>query len=323
MKMLITGGAGFIGANATLGFLNQVEKIYVYDNFSRITSEINARFLAKQSSKIRIIEGDVKDFVKLKDLVKKVDIVLHLAGQVAVTNSLKDPKADFDTNLIGSFNVLEAARRFNPKITLLYASTNKVYGNLSKIKIDKQKGIDETTPIDLYSPYGCSKGAADLYFLDYYRSYGIKTVVFRQSCIYGPWQYGLEDQGWLAFFALQIINKKPITIFGNGKQVRDLLYIYDLIKLYRLVVEQVDKAKGNAFNVGGGPENSLSLLQAISLLEKQIGQKAKLSFGPKRLGDQDYFASNNNKAKKLLSWRPEIFVKNGLDKLTSWCQENI
>ena len=322
MRILITGGAGFIGTNAAEYFIPKSKKIYILDNFYRPTSRKNAAYLTQLSPKIKMTEDSVLNKRRMIELVQKVDLVLHLAAQVAVTDSLRNPQLDFETNVVGSINILEAARQFNPRAILIYASTNKVYGDLKKVKMDKQKGVGESAPIDLYSPYGCSKGAADLYWLDYRRSFGLKTVVFRQSCIYGPHQYGIEDQGWLAHFVIQVLKHKPITIYGAGKQIRDLLYIDDLIKLYDTAVKNIDHVMGEAFNIGGGPENALNLLQAIHLIEKTTGNKAVLKYASQRLGDQDYFVADNRKLLKALKWEPTTKVKQGLLKLISWCQIN-
>jgi CDP-paratose 2-epimerase len=318
MRLLITGGAGFIGTNAVSFFLPKAKKIYVLDNFFRPTSKKNAKYLKALSNKIEVIESDLKNRPLLNRLVKKTNTIIHLAAQVAVTSSLKDPYNDFLINALGSVNLLESVRENNPNLTLIYASTNKVYGDLKKTKINRAKGISESTPIDLFSPYGCSKGAADLYFLDYARSFSLKTVVFRQSCIYGPHQYGIEDQGWLAYFALRIKENKPITIFGTGKQVRDLLYVNDLLKAYDMAITKIKKTKGQVFNIGGGPDNALSLFEAIAVLEKKLNKKARLRFGPRRLGDQNYFVSDNTKIKKVLGWKPETSFNSGLDYLLAW-----
>jgi CDP-paratose 2-epimerase len=320
LKLLITGGAGFIGTNVAEKFLPLSDKIFILDNFQRSTSRLNATFLKKLSNKIQIVEGSVLDAELVKQLVSQVDVVIHLAAQVAVTTSLLDPEADFDTNVRGSFTVLEAIRKYNPAATILYSSTNKVYGDLANLVFDPMVGIDETAPIDLYSPYGCSKGAADLYFLDYARSFGIKSVVFRQSCIYGPHQFGLEDQGWLAFFVLQYLRRKPITIYGNGLQVRDMLAVEDLTDLYVRAVEQISNVKGEVFNTGGGTKNSTNILDALAKIEKLVGHKTEINFAEKRLGDQDYFVANTQKAKKYLDWQPTTNYEVGLKNLVAWCQ---
>jgi CDP-paratose 2-epimerase len=322
MKLLITGGAGFIGTNVAEYFLPRADSIVILDNFHRPTSRQNAAYLKKLSPQISIIEGTILDATLVESLVKSADVVIHLAAQVAVTTSLTDPQTDFDINVRGTFVVLEAIRKVNPSATLLYSSTNKVYGDLANVKVDKQHGIAETTPIDLYSPYGCSKGAADLYCLDYARSFGLKTVVLRQSCIYGPHQYGVEDQGWLAFFVLQFLRRQPITVYGTGDQVRDLLAVQDLVKLYELAIDQIELTKGQVFNVGGGPTNATSVTQALQLIEKLSGHSVPISHTTQRLGDQDYFVADTSKAQKLLGWEPKMGYETGLKELVEWCLEN-
>lgn len=323
MNILITGGAGFIGTNVAEYFLSRADRIIVLDNFYRPTSRKNAEFLSKLSPKIQIVEGSILDATLVESLVKTVDVVIHLAAQVAVTTSLTDPQTDFDINVRGTFTVLEAIRKMNPSVILLYSSTNKVYGDLAEVKIDKQRGIAETTPIDLYSPYGCSKGAADLYCLDYARSFGLKTVVFRQSCIYGPHQYGVEDQGWLAFFVLQFLRRQPITVYGTGDQVRDLLAVQDLVKLYELAIDQIEVTKGQVFNVGGGPSNSTSITQALQMIEELAGYSVTISHTAQRLGDQDYFVADTSKAQKLLGWQSTVDYKTGLSHLVEWCASRV
>lgn len=323
MRLLITGGAGFIGTNAALHFLPTSKEIVILDNFSRKTAIKNALFLRKQSKKIKIIQGDVRNINDLVPIVKKADVVLHLAGQVAVTTSLQNPRDDFECNVLGSFNVLEAARKYNPKAILIYSSTNKVYGNMSARPLHVKRGISETQPVDFYSPYGCSKGAADLYFQDYHRSFNLNTVVFRQSCIYGQHQYGVEDQGWLAYFAIRFLNKKPITLYGNGKQIRDVLFVDDLISAYHLTIDKISKVNGEILNIGGGEKNAVSLLSALDLLKANLGYMVSIRHAPKRLGDQDYFVSDNSKIESMLKWRPTVSYTVGLDKLLQWLRATI
>ncbi|HCC84351.1 MAG TPA: CDP-paratose 2-epimerase [Candidatus Pacebacteria bacterium] len=323
MRLLITGGAGFIGTNTVEGFLQSAEKITVLDNFYRPTSRKNATYLTKLSPKISLIEGSVLDQKLINQLVSQADAVIHLAAQVAVTTSLTNPQIDFDINVKGSFMVLEAVRQFRPEIPVIYSSTNKVYGDLVGQKIDRRHGVAETVPIDLYSPYGCSKGSADLYFLDYARSFGLKTVVLRQSCIYGEHQFGIEDQGWLAFFVLQHLRRQPITIYGTGKQVRDLLQVKDLVQLYRLVIQKIDQVAGQVFNVGGGVANSTSINQALAEIQTLVGWKTPLTSAAKRLGDQDYFVADIRQAKRLLGWQPTINYQPGLTQLVDWCRSAV
>lgn len=323
MHILITGGAGFIGTNTTERFLPTAEKITILDNFHRPTSRANADYLKQLSPKIEVVEGSVLDEALVAKLVAQVDVVIHLAAQVAVTTSLVNPQEDFEINVRGTFTVLEAVRKHRPSAVLLYSSTNKVYGDLTQVQFNPAMGIDESTPIDLYSPYGCSKGAADLYCLDYARSFGLKTVVFRQSCIYGEHQYGVEDQGWLAFFVLQNLRKAPISIYGTGEQVRDMLQVQDLTKLYQAAVEKIDLAQGKVFNVGGGIKNAISINQALADIAERVGFATPLTRAEKRLGDQDYFVADVSKAKKVFGWEPTIGYKAGLTGLVEWCRQAV
>lgn len=324
MKIVITGGVGFIGTNAALYFSkNPNNKIVLVDNFSRKGVDLNAGYLKKTYPKIKIIKSDVKKINNFENDLNTADVVIHLAGQTAVTTSILNPNHDFNNNLLESFSLLEYLRKINSKAIIIYSSTNKVYGDLSHIDHDQLHPIDESERLDFISPYGCSKGATDLYFLDYARIFGLKTVVFRQSCIYGPHQIGVEDQGWVAHFSKQFLFNKPITIFGDGNQIRDLLYVEDLIKAYDLAISKIAKIQGQAFNIGGGTKNAYSLLQVIDLLEKRIGNKVKIFFEKIRVGDQKYFVSKNSKVKKLLSWQPETDFKKGLVKLIDWQKNNL
>lgn len=322
MKILITGGVGFIGTNAALYFVKKNHQITLVDNFSRKGVEINANFIKKNYPRIKIIKTNVSQIYKYKSELLKANVIIHLAGQTAVTTSIKNPYHDFKNNLLESFLLLDYLRKNNPKAIIIYSSTNKVYGDLSQYKNNFQP-IDEKEKLDFISPYGCSKGAADLYFLDYSRIYGLKTIVFRQSCIYGPNQLGVEDQGWVAHFAKQFLFKKPITIFGDGKQVRDLLYVEDLLEAYELAIKNIEKSKGQVFNVGGGRKNSYSLLEVIKILEKEFGYQIPIFFEKQRVGDQKYFVSKNEKIKKYLSWQPKTDFKKGLKNLINWQKKNL
>lgn len=337
MNILITGGAGFIGTNAALQF-GKIKKnsITIVDNLSRVGTEHNLKDIQKHSSaKVTFIKCNVQDTHAYMPAIKKADVIIHLAGQTAVTTSLSDPQNDFTSNITGGFALLEAIRLNNPQAIVLYSSTNKVYGDLSSHKVVKDekrkiyinktrsKGVDEREPLEFISPYGCSKGTIDQYMQDYYRSFGIRTVVFRQSCIYGPHQLGVEDQGWIAHFSKQFLKNLPITLFGNGYQVRDLLYVEDLIGAYTSAIQHIDKVKGMVFNVGGGTKNSFSLLQVLSLLHTKIGKSPKITLTKERLGDQKYFVSNNAKAKKFLNWQPTTAFTSGVSSLISWQQTNL
>jgi len=321
MKILITGGVGFIGTNTAIYFAKKNHQITIVDNFSRLGVEKNALFLKKNFPKIKIIKSDVTSIKNYQSFLNQVEVIIHLAGQTAVTTSIKNPKNDFENNLVDSFTLLEHLRKNNPNAIIIYSSTNKVYGNLSSMK--KFTPIDEKAPLDFISPYGCSKGAADCYFLDYHRIFGLKTVVFRQSCIYGPHQLGVEDQGWVAHFAKQFLFKKPITIFGDGKQIRDLLYIEDLVEAYEKAVKNIEKVKGQAINIGGGKKNAYSLIEVIKILEKEFGYQVPIYFDKMRVGDQRYFVSKNQKAKELLNWQPKTKFLNGLKELIKWQKENL
>jgi len=321
MKILITGGVGFIGTNTAIYFAKKNHQITIVDNFSRLGVEKNASFLKKNFPKIKIIKTNVSQIKNYQAFLDKAEVIIHLAGQTAVTTSIKNPENDFKNNLVDSFTLLEYLRKNNPKAIVIYSSTNKVYGDLKAMK--KISPVDENTPLDFISPYGCSKGAADCYFLDYQRIFGLKTVVFRQSCIYGPHQLGVEDQGWVAHFTKQFLLKKAITIFGDGKQIRDLLYVDDLVEVYDKAIKNIEKVKGQAINIGGGKNNAYSLLQVIKILEKEFGYKIPIYFDKARIGDQKYFVSKNKKAKKLLNWQPKTNFLKGLKELIRWQKENL
>lgn len=333
-RALVTGGAGFIGSNLVAKLLGGGWEVVVLDNLSRRGSEKNLAWLLEnyRSSNLEIEIKDVRDFNSVRATVGDVDVIFHLAAQTAVTTSFVNPREDFEVNALGSFNVLEAARQMGHKPIVIYSSTNKVYGRMEKVRvrnngkrysyIDSFRGIDEEYPLDFHSPYGCSNGVADQYTRDYYRMYGIPTVVFRQSCIYGPRQMGMEDQGWVAHFALSAHFGRPITVYGDGKQVRDLLYIDDLISAYLTSVEKIDNAKGEVYNIGGGPEYSLSILECLLYLEKLVGKKPKVQYSDWRPGDQKVYISNNSKLKKELGWSPQVHHKDGLNNLYQWIKEN-
>jgi len=318
MNILITGGVGFIGANCSLYFAKKKHTITLVDNFSRPGVDKNALFIKKHFPKVKIIQSSIGQLSNYKQELKNADVVIHLAAQTAVTASISNPLLDFKSNLEASFQLLEFMRKNNSQATLIYASTNKVYGDLKKYRQYPKNGIQETEPLDFISPYGCSKGATDLYFQDYARIYGLNTVVMRQSCIYGPFQIGVEDQGWVAHFSKQFLSKKPISIFGDGKQIRDLLYVNDLIAAYELAIKKIKQVRGQAFNIGGGNKNTYSLLQVIALLEKKNGYRVPINFFKERIGDQRYFVSSNKKINRQLDWQVKTDFKIGLDKLIAW-----
>ncbi len=337
MNILITGGAGFIGTNAALFFGKKKNtNITLVDNLSRFGTDKNLSYLKKMcAAPLSLHTCNVTDTKTYLESLKKADVVIHLAGQTAVTTSLTDPQTDYTSNVAGGFALLEALRLHNPKAIVLYSSTNKVYGDLSrhhvvkdrvkKIYVNKTcpRGVDEREGLEFISPYGCSKGTIDQYMQDYTRSFGMRTVVFRQSCIYGPHQLGVEDQGWVAHFSKQILQNKPISLFGDGYQVRDLLFVEDLIRAYERAIQKIEIVGGMVFNVGGGVKNSFSLLQVLSILEKKSGHTASLTFQKERMGDQKYFVSNNAKAKKYLSWSPTTPFKVGVSSLISWQQNHL
>lgn len=334
MKLFITGGAGFIGCNSADYFLQQGHEVVIYDNLSRIGSRANLEWLRqRRDGHWRFIEGDVRDAKLLAETISGADVVLHLASQVAVTTSVIDPRQDFEINALGTFNVLEAVRLGAPEAAMLYASSNKVYGGLKSVKVveDGQRyafadfvdGIPESFPLDFHSPYGCSKGAGDQYTVDYARIYGLKTVSLRQSCIYGRRQFGVEDQGWVAHFVIAAAQGRPIIIYGDGRQVRDLLHVSDLVRAYDLCIEHIDDLNGQALNLGGGPANTLSIWSEFGpLLSSLAGRPVNVTFGDWRPGDQKVFVANINRAANLLGWRPTVAPADGIADLFEWVQAN-
>lgn len=334
MKIFITGGAGFIGCNSADFFLEQGDEVVIFDNLSRIGTEDNLRWLrARHGDRLQFCHGDVRDFEALAAAVQGADVVLHLASQVAVTTSVQNPRQDFEINALGTFNALEAVRLNAPEATFLYASTNKVYGGMEAVGIVErdgryryagyEHGIPESHPLDFHSPYGCSKGAGDQYTLDYARIYGLNTVSFRQSCIYGPRQFGVEDQGWVAHFVIAAVTGKTINIYGDGRQVRDVLHVSDLVRAYRRATERIDACRGEAINIGGGPANTLSIWSEFGpLLARLKGEPVPVNYGPWRPGDQRVFMADIRKAEALLGWRPTISPEQGVANLYEWVDRN-
>ncbi|HEY1421424.1 MAG TPA: GDP-mannose 4,6-dehydratase [Candidatus Dormibacteraeota bacterium] len=316
-RLLITGGAGFLGVNAAAHFIGEGWHVTVLDNLSRPGTERNLTWLlTTHPTDSTFIKEDVRNAPAMAEHVKDKDAILHLAGQVAVTTSLVDPETDFDVNARGTFNVLEAVRLNNHDAPFVFASTNKVYG-----KLEHNNGpCKETQPIDFHSPYGCSKGAADQYVRDYARCFQMNTVVLRQSCIYGAHQYGTEDQGWVAHFVHSILNGRPLMIYGDGKQVRDLLDARDLSVLYALVIDSIDRTRGEIYNVGGGPENQRNLLEVIAQIGELTGKKPQYGFTDWREGDQAYYVSDISKTKSELDWAPAIDFERGLKDLVRWAE---
>jgi CDP-paratose 2-epimerase len=332
-RYLIVGGAGFIGINAAEHYATRGHSVTVLDNFSRRGTEDNLRWLASRHPGVRVVRADIRtDREILAAEAAQCDVLLHLAAQVAVTTSVTDPRTDFDINALGSFNVLDAARRAAKPPIVIYSSTNKVYGGMEEVRIIEKGGryayetlplgVSEAQPLDFHSPYGCSKGAADQYVRDFSRIYGLRTIVFRQSCIYGPHQFGIEDQGWVAWFALRSLFDQPVTIYGDGKQVRDVLYVDDLVAAFDAGVAHIDHAAGKIFNIGGGPSNILSLLDLVALLEKLSGKKMNISHSGRRPGDQRVYISDVRRAQREIGWTPANSPQSGVSKMREWMIEN-
>jgi CDP-paratose 2-epimerase len=333
MKLLITGGCGFIGTNFAEYFVKKGWEITVLDNLSRKGSSENRRWLQEKYPAIRFVPADIRSDNKiLEEEAGQHDAIFHLAAQVAVTTSVQNPREDFEINVVGTLNILEAIRTTGATPILIFASTNKVYGGMEEIVIEEKAdrhvyrdlpaGIAETQQLDFHSPYGCSKGTADQYVRDYARIYGMRTVVFRQSCIYGPRQFGIEDQGWIAWFTIAALLGRPMTIYGDGKQVRDVLHVDDLARAYELAVEKISSVRGEVFNVGGGAQFSLSVKEVFPLLEKFLGKKISYSMSDWRPGDQPVYISDIAKVKGKLGWSPTISPEAGVKTLFDWCQKN-
>jgi CDP-paratose 2-epimerase len=332
-KCLITGGVGFIGANLAERLIRDGRQVRIFDNLSRAGVEKNLSWLNENfHGRFEFIRGDVRDASAVTKAIEDVDTVFHFASQVAVTTSVADPRMDFESNALGTLNVLEGARQMHPLPAILFTSTNKVYGKIAHVGVvDKggryefdrlPEGVDESQPLDFYSPYGCSKGAGDQYVRDYARIYGMKTVVFRMSCIYGPHQFGNEDQGWVAHFVISAIAGRPIKIYGDGRQVRDILYVDDLVEAFVRAAENLDKTAGEVFNIGGGPTNSISLLELLELLEQITGSKISTEYSDWRPGDQKVYVSNIKKARRIFGWIPCITRESGIRLLYDWAIAN-
>jgi CDP-paratose 2-epimerase len=331
--VLVTGGAGFIGVNAADRWARKGWKVVVLDDLSRRGTDRNLAWLQSRAQ-VEFHRTDVRDWAGVDAVVAacRPDAVLHLAAQVAVTTSIVDPRTDIEINAMGTFNVLDALRRLSPESFFLYASTNKVYGRMESVGVEERNGryelrdlpngVGETQPLDFHSPYGCSKGAADQYTLDFHKSYGLRTVTFRQSCIYGQRQFGVEDQGWVAWFLIASVLGKPLTIYGDGKQIRDLLHIDDLVDLYEAALERPDACTGRAYNIGGGPGNTLSLNELVAWLEADLGRPLHTKRGEWRTGDQPVFVADITKARTDLGWAPRVAVRQGFERLLAWVKEN-
>jgi CDP-paratose 2-epimerase len=334
MKIIVTGGAGFIGSNVVQSWMQKGRTMVVIDDLSRRGTDSNLEWLKSKGS-FTFHREDVRVAGKMDEVFRMhrdADAVLHLAAQVAVTTSVTEPRNDFEINALGTFNVLEAVRSHCPNAALVYASTNKVYGSLPGAKVgevagryqlvDRPHGVGEEEPLDFHSPYGCSKGAADQYVLDYARIYGLRTVALRQSCIYGTRQFGVEDQGWVAWFTIAAVLGRAITLYGDGKQVRDVLFVDDLAELYDACIQNIERVKGNAYNVGGGPSNQLSLLEFLAGLEERIGRPLAPTRAPTRPGDQPVFVADIRKAERDLGWTPKTSANRGVSLLFDWVSSN-
>ncbi len=330
--MLVTGGCGFIGCNLADRLAERGDDVIVLDNLARAGARENARWLkSRHGDRIDIVVGDIREPILVISTVRGARAVLHLAAQVAVTDSLADPVGDFEINARGTVNVLEAIRLHNPSAPLLFASTNKVYGRLCDdarvarvnrryVPIDPAlaDGVSEKTPLDFYSPYGCSKGTADQYVQDYARVFGLQTVVLRMSCIYGPRQFGTEDQGWVAHFLKTAIENGSLTIFGDGYQVRDALHISDAASAWLSALDHMLAARGRVFNLGGGPSNSVSLLELIEGIAPLTGRAVRYGFADWRPGDQPWYVTNTRALAVALGWQPKVTLRDGLLSLHAW-----
>lgn len=334
MKLLITGGCGFLGSNLAAHAIEQGIDLVVFDNLSRFGAVANLQWLQSKGS-FKFVHGDIRNSNDVSRIVKelKPDAVYHLAGQVAMITSIANTRMDFEVNALGSFNVLEAVRDHSPNACVLYSSTNKVYGDLEQFNYEetptrysctsKPNGFDETVPLDFHSPYGCSKGSADQYMLDFHRIFGLRTVVFRHSSMYGGRQFATADQGWVGWFCEQAVQTQRssnhrFTISGTGKQVRDVLHAEDMISLYYAATSKIDSAAGQAFNIGGGMPNSLSLLELFNMLEQITNTKMNFDRLPPRESDQRVFVADLAKAQQVLQWAPGVSAFDGVSKMVDW-----
>lgn len=340
MKYLITGGCGFLGSNIAAKLLNKGEELLVFDNLYRFGSQRNLNWLHGQGQ-FQFVHGDIRNMNDVERVIREFnpDAIFHLAGQVAMTTSIANPRMDFEINALGTFNVLEAVRQHSPDSVIVYSSTNKVYGDLEQWEYQElekryfcpthSQGFDEFIPLDFHSPYGCSKGAGDQYMLDYARIFELRTVVFRHSSIYGGRQFSTYDQGWIGWFCQKALEAKvnpeaePFTISGNGKQVRDVLYASDAIACYLAAVEHIDSVKGEVFNIGGGVENSLSLLELFEVLADLTGAKLNYKKLPSRQSDQRVFIADISKATTKLQWKPKVSSREGVSKMLAWLSNQI
>lgn len=335
MRILITGGAGFIGCNLADACIRAGHRVTLFDNLSRRGSDANLAWLAAaHGGAFTFVLGDIRDYPAVLRAAQGQEAIYHLAAQTAVTTSVTDPRPDFEINALGAFNVLEAARSAGDDPIFIYSSTNKVYGGMedahatelaTRYVLDAYpNGVAEERPLDFHSPYGCSKGAADQYVRDYSRIYGLRSVVFRQSCIYGQRQMGVEDQGWVAWFVIAAITGKPIIIYGNGKQVRDLLHVDDLVRAFQMATDRIDVTRGQVYNLGGGPANTLAIWAEFGpLLTELVGREiAPAAYREWRPGDQPVFVADVSKAGREFGWVPQVSVRAGIGRLIEWVHSN-
>jgi len=331
-RVLITGGAGFIGTNLADRIVGEGRKVVILDNLSRAGVEQNLEWLLQRhGSRIEVITGDVRDMDTVRRAVTGVSQVFHFAAQVAVTTSIIDPQHDFEVNARGTLNLLLALREMPNPASVVYTSTNKVYGALDDVGLEiadgryqpldariRARGLDESRPLDFHSPYGCSKGTADQYVIDFARTLGIPGVVFRMSCIYGPHQFGTEDQGWVAHFLIRALAGDPLTIYGDGRQVRDVLFVEDLVDAFLLAQQHMPKIAGEAFNIGGGPQCTTSLLELMERIEQVTGARPSYTHAESRPGDQRYYVSDPSKFQAATGWWPKVGLDAGLGALHDW-----
>jgi CDP-paratose 2-epimerase len=330
--ILITGGAGFIGSNLSHRLMEQGERVMIFDSLARPGVERNLRWLQEQHGELMQVQiADIRDRASVDHALRRANAVYHFAAQVAVTTSIANPVEDFEINTHGTLNLLEAMRSQGKQIPLLFTSSNKVYGDLSDISLQenvtryqpadegmRSKGVGEGRPLAFHSPYGCSKGAADQYILDYAHTFGLPATVFRMSCIYGPRQFGTEDQGWVAHFLIRALRDQPITIYGDGKQVRDILFIDDLVRALQLAHAYIERTAGQAFNIGGGPSNTISLIELLDFLQMIQGTPVNYSFDEWRRGDQRYYVSDTHKFQETTGWSAQVPMQKGLARLYEW-----
>jgi CDP-paratose 2-epimerase len=336
-RALVTGGAGFVGTNLVAQLVEDGVHVVVYDNLSRGGVEQNRRWLqATYGDAVTFVHADVLDTAVLEHALAGVSQVFHLAAQVAVTTSLEEPLDDFRVNAGGTVALLEAVRRLDDPPFLLFTSTNKVYGSLPQLALRRrgdrwepverelrQRGLSEALPLDFCTPYGCSKGAADQYVLDYAKSYGLPSVVFRMSCIYGPHQHGNEDQGWVAHFAIRALQRQPITLYGDGAQVRDILFVDDLVEAMLAARDDADRLAGTAFNMGGGPANAVSLLEVLELIGELNRGMPALAWEAERAGDQRYYVADTSRFREATGWTPQVGAHEGIERLHRWLAERL